>query len=239
MAAANAAERAAIAAGEKGAAAGLAPHYPAVQGQDLRGFGWDIDTAFSKPRGVVFPIGSFGHTGFTGTSLWMDPGSDTYVILLANAIHPRGNAPISNLRGEVATAAAEALGLYGSTRGAAGVMLASGSFERRCTGIDVLEEEALCAAGRSGRDMADHPLALGVLTNQTGLDRAGRRTVDILATDLPKVVPGAKLAAIFSPEHGIFGKQDSDACGGRGGCCYRAEGDESVWADGGGQAAFA
>ncbi len=61
--------------------------------------------------------------------------------------------------------------------------------------------------GGAGR--VDHPLALGVLTNQTGLDRAGRRTVDILATDLPKVVPGAKLAAIFSPEHGIFGKQDS------------------------------
>ena len=84
VAAANAAERREIAAGEKPAAPGLAPHYPAVPGQDLRGFGWDIDTAFSKPRGVVFPIGSFGHTGFTGTSLWMDPGSDTYVVLLAN-----------------------------------------------------------------------------------------------------------------------------------------------------------
>ena len=90
LAAANAAEREEIAAGEKPAAPGLAPHYPAVKGQDLRGFGWDIDTAFSKPRGVVFPIGSFGHTGFTGTALWMDPGSDTYVVLLANAIHPRG-----------------------------------------------------------------------------------------------------------------------------------------------------
>ncbi len=112
LAAANAAEREEIAAGEKPAAPGLAPHYPAVMGQDLRGFGWDIDTAFSKPRGVVFPIGSFGHTGYTGTSLWMDPGSDTYVVLLANAIHPRGNPPISNLRGQVATAAAEALGLY-------------------------------------------------------------------------------------------------------------------------------
>ncbi len=92
----------------------LAPAYPAIKGQDLRAFGWDIDTAFSKPRGRIFPIGSFGHTGFTGTSLWLDPGSDTYVILLANAIHPRGNPPISNLRGEVATAAAQALHLYDS-----------------------------------------------------------------------------------------------------------------------------
>jgi CubicO group peptidase (beta-lactamase class C family) len=89
----------------------LAPHYPAVEGQELFGFGWDIDTDFSKPRGLIFPVGSFGATGFTGTSLWLDPGSDTYVILLSNSIHPRGSPPISGLRGDVATAAAEALRL--------------------------------------------------------------------------------------------------------------------------------
>ena len=77
-----------------------------------RGFGWDINSAFSRPRGAVFPIGSFGHTGFTGTSLWMDSGSDTFVVLLANAIHPRGAPPISPLRGAVATAAAKGLRLY-------------------------------------------------------------------------------------------------------------------------------
>jgi SSS family transporter len=203
VAAANAAEQAAIAAGDKPAAPGLAPHYPAVKGQDLRGFGWDIDSAFSKPRGVVFPVGSFGHTGFTGTTLWMDPGSDTYVILLANAIHPRGNPPISNLRGEFATAAAEALGLYGSTASSE-VAKSSPTF----SGVDVLEREHFAPFAEAAR-RAGHPLAIGVLTNQTGLDHTGRRTVDILATDLPKFVPGARLAAIFSPEHGIFGKQDS------------------------------
>jgi CubicO group peptidase (beta-lactamase class C family) len=106
----------------------LAPHYPAIkspacspsnqealqQGQNLRGFGWDIDTVNSKPRGMVFPIGSFGHTGFTGTTVWMDPGSDTYVVLLSNSIHLRGSPPIQDLRGEVATAAAQAVRLYGS-----------------------------------------------------------------------------------------------------------------------------
>jgi CubicO group peptidase (beta-lactamase class C family) len=92
----------------------LAPHYPAIRGQNLRGFGWDIDTGQSTTRGVVFPIGSFGHTGFTGTSLWVDPGSDTYVVLLTNSIHTRGSPPMSNLRGEVATATARALRLYGS-----------------------------------------------------------------------------------------------------------------------------
>jgi CubicO group peptidase (beta-lactamase class C family) len=89
----------------------LAPNYPAIKGQRLFGFGWDIDTDYSKPRGLIFPIGSFGATGFTGTSVWMDPGSDTYVILLANSIHLRGSPPISQLRGDVATAAAQALRL--------------------------------------------------------------------------------------------------------------------------------
>nr|WP_231990153.1 serine hydrolase domain-containing protein [Mycobacterium sp. 852002-51971_SCH5477799-a] len=88
-----------------------AARYPAIEGQSLFGFGWDIDTAYSRPRGKVFPVGSFGNTGFTGTTLWMDPGSNTYVILLSNSIHLRGSPPISNLRGAVATAAAQALHL--------------------------------------------------------------------------------------------------------------------------------
>ncbi|MBV9513059.1 MAG: beta-lactamase family protein [Mycobacteriaceae bacterium] len=91
----------------------LAPRYPAIPGLNLRGFGWDIDTAFSKPRGVIFPVGSFGHTGFTGTALWMDPGSDTYVIVLTNSIHVPGSPPMSDLEGDVATATAQALHLHG------------------------------------------------------------------------------------------------------------------------------
>lgn len=92
----------------------LAPDYPAIAGQDLRGFGWDIDTEQSRPRGRVFPVGSFGHTGFTGVTLWTDPGSDTYVVVLANVIHQRGGPPIAGLSGEIATAAARALHLYGT-----------------------------------------------------------------------------------------------------------------------------
>ncbi len=106
---ANDAAREAIAATPNTTDPLLAPNYPAIKGQSLFGFGWDIDTDFSKPRGLIFPIGSFGHTGFTGTSMWMDPGSDSYVILLANSIHLRGSPPMSQLRGDVATAAAQAL----------------------------------------------------------------------------------------------------------------------------------
>ncbi len=89
------------------------PQQP-VAGQGLRGFGWDIDTYQSTPRGLVFPVGSFGHTGFTGVTLWIDPGSDSYVIVLANVIHQRGGPPVARLSGDVATAAARALHLYGS-----------------------------------------------------------------------------------------------------------------------------
>ena len=92
----------------------LAPNYPALAGQNLRGFGWDIDTAHSRPRGMIFPVGSFGHTGFTGVTLWMDPGSNTYVVVLANVIHQRGGPPIAGLSGDLATEAARALGLYGN-----------------------------------------------------------------------------------------------------------------------------
>ena len=92
----------------------LAPDYPAIAGQDLRGFGWDIDTAHSRPRGMVFPIGSFGHTGFTGVTVWIDPGTDTYVVVLGNVIHQRGGPPIVRLSGDIATTAARALHLYGS-----------------------------------------------------------------------------------------------------------------------------
>lgn len=112
--AANDATREAVATKPNTADPLLAPQYPAIAGQNLRGFGWDIDTRLSTPRGVVFPIGSFGHTGFTGTTVWIDPGSQTYVVLLSNSIHVRGSPPIQELRGDVATATARALHLYGS-----------------------------------------------------------------------------------------------------------------------------
>jgi SSS family transporter len=176
-----------------------------------RGFGWDINSAFSRPRGGVFPIGSFGHTGFTGTSLWMDPGSDTYVVLLANSVHPRGPSPISALRGEVATLVAKALGLGSDSthRDEAAVNGAPGMVRARVlTGIDVLEASGFAALKEM---VARHggKLRIGLLTNQTGLDAAGRRTIDVLRG----VGGGVELVTLFSPEHGIFGAKDSTEIG--------------------------
>jgi CubicO group peptidase (beta-lactamase class C family) len=84
----------------------------------LRGFGWDIDSPFSSNRGDLLPIGSYGHTGFTGTSLWIDPTTKTYIILLTNAVHPRGGNAIA-LRSKVATAVAATLPLTDRERSAA------------------------------------------------------------------------------------------------------------------------
>jgi SSS family transporter len=185
---AQAATDASIAAGDKPAAPGLAPHYPAIKGQELRGFGWDIDTGFSKPRGMIFPIfgsagfASFGHTGFTGTSLWMDPNSDTYVILLANAVHPRGNPPISNLRGEVATAVARALHIQPN-------------LEPDST---LLNGPSLPSSAKAGHLNEARPLS----SNPVPV-----LTIDILA----KLAPTTNLTTLFAAEHGIFGKQDTTA----------------------------
>ncbi|HMF62818.1 MAG TPA: sodium/solute symporter [Edaphobacter sp.] len=178
-----------------------------------RGFGWDINTAFSRPRGEVFPIGSFGHTGFTGTTLWMDPGSDTIVILLSNAVHPRGNPPISALRGQVATAVARALNLKSSPED--GVTnshpTASSSVNPSAptlTGIDVLESSHFAALLEVSR-RHNNRLRLGLMTNQTGLDSKGNRTIDILNRSSPEV----ELKTLFSPEHGILGVKDSTDVG--------------------------
>jgi CubicO group peptidase (beta-lactamase class C family) len=63
---------------------------------------------------LIFPVGSFGQGGFTGTTLWIDPPSGTYVIVLANVIHQRGGPPVVTLSGDIATAAARSLHLYGT-----------------------------------------------------------------------------------------------------------------------------
>jgi uncharacterized protein YbbC (DUF1343 family)/CubicO group peptidase (beta-lactamase class C family) len=208
----------------------------ATTGVAARGFGWDINSAFSRPRGEVFPTTggglppSFGHTGFTGTSLWMDPVSDTYVVLLANSVHPRGASPISPLRGEVAKDVAKALGLGGSNPRVDGEAVEPGApgLGAVKTGIDVLEGDGFAelkamAARHGGK------LRLGLLTNQTGMDAAGRRTIDVLRalgaqgsvaahpTHDDKAVmngaPSIELVRLFSPEHGIFGGKDSEVIG--------------------------
>ena len=178
----------------------------------LHGFGWDIDSSFSSNRGELLPVGSFGHTGFTGTSLWIDPTTRTYIILLTNAVHPRGKGSALALRSEIATAVAAALTLtapekelmrwksitgYNEAQTAARRMASRNATVT--VGIDVLEAhhwEQIRGTASTRK--------VGLLTNQTGRDAEGRRTIDVLAE-----APGISLAAIFSPEHGVTGTLDS------------------------------
>jgi len=178
----------------------------------LRGFGWDIDSPFSSNRGDLLPVGSYGHTGFTGTSMWIDPTTQTYIILLTNAVHPRGKENAIALRSKVATAVAAALPLTASENEALRWESITGyneaqSAARRMSvrngsvkaGIDVLEEHGFDVVQVAGRKKR-----IGVLTNQTGVDADGRRTIDVLAQ-----AAGVSLDAIFSPEHGVTGTLDT------------------------------
>ncbi len=179
---------------------------------NVRGLGWDIDSPYSSTRGELLPVGSFGHTGFTGTSLWIDPTTNTYVILLTNAVQMKTGNVIA-LRTEIATAVAAALHLNPSEEQKARLARITGYNEvamasrriqfrngKTLLGIDVLEERQF------------EPLhvpnvttpKIGLVTNQSGIDSRGRRTIDVLAR-----ASGVQLAAIFSPEHGAQGTADT------------------------------
>jgi len=195
-----------------------APQQP-VNGTALRGFGWDIDSPFSTNRGELLPVGGYGHTGFAGTSLWIDPATKTYIVLLTNAVHmnvvpPKEKGSAVALRTKVATAVAAALALDPAQAEKMRVATITGYNEMQSaarklavrngtvkTGIDVLEETKFAALhpARGGA-----PRSIGLLTNQTGVDSEGRRTIDVLAN-----VPGISLDAIFSPEHGVTGTLDT------------------------------
>jgi uncharacterized protein YbbC (DUF1343 family)/CubicO group peptidase (beta-lactamase class C family) len=178
----------------------------------LRGFGWDIDSPFSSNRGDLLPVGSFGHTGFTGTSIWIDPTTRTYIILLTNAVHPRGKGNAVALRSKVATEIAAALPLTTDEKEKLRWLSITGYNEAQSggrrigtrnasvkNGIDVLEAHNF--------DVLKQPEGkkrIGLVTNQTGADIAGVRTIDILAQ-----APGISLDAIFSPEHGVTGAVDT------------------------------
>ena len=190
------------------------PQQPATA-SSLRGLGWDIDSPFASNRGELLPVGSFGHTGFTGTSLWIDPTTNTYIILLANAVHPIGKGSVISLRTRLATAVVHSLDLTVSQNrnlrlaritGYNESLMAERRFNVRNgevkNGIDVLEEHNF----RELRSGSKQPLRIGLVTNQTGLDSHGQRTIDVLAH-----AKGLKLTAIFSPEHGIAGSLDTTA----------------------------
>ena len=169
----------------------------------LRGLGWDIDSPHSGNRGELFPIGSFGHTGFTGTSIWIDPSTRSYLILLSNSVHPDQRPALTPLRGKIATIVAAGVGLtvqrvtaqtgYNEALAGPGLRRQVARNGQTLTGLDMLAAEKFAPfAGKR----------IGLITNQSGLSRDGRRNVDLMRD------AGIQIAALFSPEHGFLGKED-------------------------------
>jgi uncharacterized protein YbbC (DUF1343 family)/CubicO group peptidase (beta-lactamase class C family) len=174
---------------------------------NVRGLGWDIDSSYSSNRGELLPLGSYGHTGFTGTSIWIDPVTREFVVFLSNRVHPDGKGDVTPLRAKVATIAASAIldapseaartrGLTGRDFGAAGTPPARATRPPVQTGLDVLRGEGFARfAGKR----------VGLVTNHTGRARDGATAIDLLfaARDV-------KLVKLFSPEHGIRGLLDEN-----------------------------
>ena len=150
-----------------------------IPGGVRRTLGWDVRPGFSG-------AGGYGHTGFTGTSLWLDPGTDTGLVLLTSRLHPDGKGEVSRLRREVAAAVAR--GRVATPPPPAGPAARAGAV---LTGVDVLERDGF--AELRGR-------RVGLITNQAGIDHLGRSTIDVL-----RAAEGVTLVALFSPEHGIRG----------------------------------
>ena len=197
---------------------------PIVVSEDgaTRGLGWDINTAFSSNRGELFPLGSFGHTGFTGTSIWIDRVSQTFVIFLSNRVHPDGKGDVTPLRARIATVVASAVedtpiemfrlaeDIYSSQ-----VAPQMEKFKVQSSKFKVSETEnqkpnAKNQTVLNGIDVLEknnfkelNNLKIGLVTNQTGRDLGGKATIDVLFGQ-----PTFKLAALFSPEHGIRGELD-------------------------------
>jgi uncharacterized protein YbbC (DUF1343 family)/CubicO group peptidase (beta-lactamase class C family) len=153
--------------------------------QNVRGLGWDIDSTYSGVRGDLFPVGSFGHTGFTGTSIWLDPASSTYVVMLTNSVHPHQRKAITPLRGKIASIVAASLSYESGTP--------EKVTPQTLTGLDILERDGFTAL--KGKKV-------GLITNQTGIDRTGQRNIDVMRAN------GVNLVSIFSPEHGLAGVED-------------------------------
>jgi uncharacterized protein YbbC (DUF1343 family) len=156
-----------------------------------RTLGWDARTGYSSNRGDLMSTAAFGHGGFTGTGIWIDPVRNLFVIFLSNRVHPDGKGLVNPLIGRIGTIAAAAL----QTESETGAATPSSAHQPEIlNGIDVLQRDGFAAL--QGR-------RTGLITNQTGLSRDGVSTIRLLAE-----ARGVSLKALFSPEHGLEGKLD-------------------------------
>jgi uncharacterized protein YbbC (DUF1343 family)/CubicO group peptidase (beta-lactamase class C family) len=178
------------------------------------GLGWDVLSPYSKVFDTSFPAGSFGHTGYTGTSIWIDPRSDTFLIILTSRLHPHGHGNVKPLRIATAAAVAAAIPMGPPARR---VALNSESYGDEDVGYGANDRPGRAAQVEPGIGVlaAENfaPLIgknIGVITNRTGIDANGRSTLRLLLN-----APGVKVKAIFCPEHGLYCDLDKKIASGR------------------------
>ncbi|MEP7149999.1 MAG: exo-beta-N-acetylmuramidase NamZ domain-containing protein, partial [Acidobacteriota bacterium] len=206
---------------------------PIVVSEDgaTRGLGWDINTSFSSNRGELFPLGSFGHTGFTGTSIWIDRVSQTFVVFMSNRVHPDGKGDVTALRAKVATVAASAIedtpieayrlaeSIYASQVAAQiprfisnkQVAISNQPGTANVSSADAIaNRKSQIANVLNGIDVLERNnfkeldgKRIGLVTNHTGRNFAGKPTIDALFG-----AKNLKLVSLFAPEHGIRGELD-------------------------------
>jgi SSS family transporter len=155
--------------------------------------GFDLDSNYSRPRGERFPLGSYGHTGWTGGFFWIDPASKTFYVFLSNRVHPDGKGSVTALQKTIGTLSARAAGVDNGT--VPRVRWVTGGADAQ-NGIDVVVAKNYAQL---------RGLRIGLITNQTGIDHLGNPTADLL-----RGAPGVQLVALFSPEHGIRGTADEN-----------------------------
>ncbi len=160
---------------------------PLPGGRGRRGLGWDMRTGYSINRGDRLSDKAFGHGGFTGTVLWIDPQLDMFFVFLSNRVHPSGKGLVNPLAGQIASLIASAI----TDTEVPGPKVLSG--------LDVLRRDRFSAL--KGRK-------IGLITNQTGIASDWSSEVALLhqAKEL-------ELKVLFSPEHGFQGKLDQSNIG--------------------------
>ena len=197
-----------------------APYVVSEKG-DTRGLGWDMNTSFSGNRGDLFPLGSFGHTGFTGTSVWIDRVSQTFVIFLSNRVHPDGKGDVGDVRAKVSTVVASAIEdtPIEMTRLAENVYWSQITPQIEKFKADLENQRSKIKDQRSNNTIVLNGIdvlektnfkelenkRVGLVTNHTGRNLNGKATIDVL-----NEAKNVKLVSLFAPEHGIRGELDEE-----------------------------
>ncbi len=171
------------------------PHFIGGLGGAVRALGWDVRSDRSSNRGQLLAPRAFGHGGFTGTALWIDPELDLYVLFLSNRVHPDGQGSVNRLAGAIADIAVAALGRAEPPSACSHPPYAVD------TGVDVLRANDF-ALLRGKR--------VGLIANATSRARDGTPTAVLL-----RAARHVHLKALFSPEHGLSSDREGRIAGGK------------------------